>query len=255
MKLWILSDLHLEVSRWTLPEPPEHDVVVLAGDIARASYAVEWARESFTRPVIQIAGNHEHYKYRTVRENVLAMRLAARGSHVHFLENESEEINGVRFIGATCWTDYELYGQGDVSMQRAEKGIRDHVLCRVRDIRSPGGERPFKARDALAMHRESRVSLMAALAKPFAGKTVVVTHHLPSRRCIHPDYEGHPINPAFASDLEALMPGVDLWVHGHTHSAVRAQVGGCRIVCNPRGYSDIPETPDAAFDPRLVVEL
>ncbi|MCZ8101045.1 MAG: metallophosphoesterase, partial [Burkholderiales bacterium] len=69
-----------------------------------------------------------------------------------------------------------------------------------------------------------------------AGRRVVVTHHLPSWHSVSPAYVAAPSNPAFASDLDALVPRADLWIHGHTHSSHDYLLGGCRVVCNPRGY-------------------
>jgi len=37
-------------------------------------------------------------------------------------------------------------------------------------------------------------------------------------------------------DLSGLMPGADLWFHGHVHDSVDYTVGRCRVVANPRGY-------------------
>ena len=28
-----------------------------------------------------------------------------------------------------------------------------------------------------------------------------------------------------------------MWTHGHTHEDFDYMIGGCRVVCNPRGYS------------------
>ena len=43
MRLWILSDLHLEQSSWQPPNEVEADVVVLAGDIHNPlSRSIEW---------------------------------------------------------------------------------------------------------------------------------------------------------------------------------------------------------------------
>ena len=39
----------------------------------------------------------------------------------------------------------------------------------------------------------------------FDGKTVVVTHHAPSSRLVHPRYARDQLTPAFASSLEMLM--------------------------------------------------
>ncbi len=44
----------------------------------------------------------------------------------------------------------------------------------------------------------------------------------------------------------------ELWVHGHTHYSFDYMVGNCRVICNPRGYSNI-DNPD--FNPNLVVEI
>ncbi len=43
MRLWILSDLHIEQSDWDLPDPrPDYDVLVAAGDIHFATDGVRW---------------------------------------------------------------------------------------------------------------------------------------------------------------------------------------------------------------------
>ncbi len=65
---------------------------------------------------------------------------------------------------------------------------------------------------------------------------MVVTHHAPHRLSVHPRYIGNPLNAAFVSDLSDLMPGVDLWLHGHVHDSFDYQVGCCRVVANPAGY-------------------
>jgi hypothetical protein len=96
--------------------------------------------------------------------------------------------------------------------------------------------------------------LADALAQPFSGPTVVITHHLPHRLSIHPRFEGTRYNPCFASDLDHLVRApVALWVHGHTHESIDYTVNGTRVYCNPRGY--IPREPNAAFDPSGRVEL
>lgn len=61
MKLWILSDLHIEQSLWDLPHPrPEYDVLIAAGDIHFAVDAVRWlAERAAEKPVIYVPGNHE----------------------------------------------------------------------------------------------------------------------------------------------------------------------------------------------------
>ena len=69
---------------------------------------------------------------------------------------------------------------------------------------------------------------------------------------MHPIYEGERSNPAFASDLSALFcDRVKLWVHGHTHESMDYELGGTRVLCNPRGY--LPQLPNLNFTPELLV--
>ncbi|WP_409192014.1 metallophosphoesterase [Bradyrhizobium sp. RDM4] len=65
MRLWIMSDIHLELTRgWDLPAGdarPDFDVMIVAGDlIPRAERGVRWLLERVPdRPVIYVMGNHE----------------------------------------------------------------------------------------------------------------------------------------------------------------------------------------------------
>jgi hypothetical protein len=72
-------------------------------------------------------------------------------------------------------------------------------------------------------------------------KFIVVGHHCPSKKSIHPKYAHDKImNGAFASDLDdfiAYRPQIRLWTHGHTHEPFDYTIGETRVVCNPRGYS------------------
>ena len=99
-----------------------------------------------------------------------------------------------------------------------------------------GVSSPLTPDIAQRWHRHSIKWLSRELAKPFAGKTVVVTHHAPSRRSVPDCYARHPATPAYASACDALVAQADLWIHGHVHQACEYTIGKCRVVCNPRGY-------------------
>ena len=84
---------------------------------------------------------------------------------------------------------------------------------------------------------------------------MVITHHAPSPRCIRPWYEKSRVNPAFASDLDALIEKYEpaLWVHGHMHDPVDEWVGeDTRIIANPHGYSRVE---GHTFNPTLVLKV
>lgn len=86
-------------------------------------------------------------------------------------------------------------------------------------------------------------------------KIVVLTHHAPSPRSIPPKFYGEPLNCAFASDLESLVPwkaGTSLGSLGHITRCSDYQIGNTRILANPRGY---PQEAVGLFRPDLVVEV
>jgi hypothetical protein len=77
---------------------------------------------------------------------------------------------------------------------------------------------------------------------------VVVGHHSPSRLSTHPRYQHqHIMNGGYSSELDDFIldhPQIKLWTHGHTHEDFDYMIGGCRILCNPRGYINYEERAD-----------
>jgi hypothetical protein len=86
---------------------------------------------------------------------------------------------------------------------------------------------------------------------------VVITHHAPSRKSIHPRFEGSLLNACFVSDAERLLGAarIRLWVHGHTHDTFDYLVKGTRVVCNPRGYAKGGVNENLRFDPNLTIDI
>ncbi len=252
MKIWLFSDLHLEVA--DLREPlavPDADVCVIAGDLCRASAnGVHWLAENVghAMPCVYVSGNHEYYGG-SVKEGLEDGRAAAkRFPNVHFLENDFVTLDGVRFVGATLWTDYRLEGNPELAMFHARDRMNDHR--RIAEQRNPW--KRFLPQAAYRMHQDSRRFIEAALRND-AVPTVVVTHHLPHPRSVPARFKGDLLNAAYASDLSSVMEAGQpmLWVHGHTHDSCEYRIGRTRIICNPRGYDD----ENAAFDPTLVVRV
>ncbi len=242
MKIQLASDLHLEFlkSNWPgekiIAPVPGADVLVLAGDIAVGASAFEiFARWPTPKPIpiIYVAGNHEFYHH-TIEPMRVKMKEEAALNHIHFLENETVEIDGVRFLGTTLWTDYKLKKGVSQSQQMAdlERGLNDHRLIHT-------GSNRFTAQAALDLHLEAVQWLRDELAKPWKGKSVVVTHHGPHPLSTHPRYADSPFNSGFVSDLSELLQSAnapELWVHGHVHDGFDYTVGKCRVVANPAGY-------------------
>jgi predicted phosphodiesterase len=253
MKLHVLSDLHLNVEEFDAPVA-EADVIVLAGDIARPAKACDWAQQ-LRQPVIYVAGNHEFYGG-SIDGTVKELRTMCAGTNVHLLETDEVIIDGVRFLGTTLWTDFLIFGEGEQrgqAMEEARTLIRDFSRIRA----DSSHERAFSPEDSAVLFRRAAAWLQAKLTKPFDGPTVVVTHHAPSARSIHPRFLGSLLNACFVSDAEYLLNGdcVDLWIHGHTHDTFDYVVHGTRVVCNPRGYAKHGIVENVAFDSSLVVTV
>ena len=235
MKLNILSDLHLRQA--PLPVPGnDADVVVLAGDIARPAEAMAWAR-GFAKPVLYVPGNHEHYGD-TIEATVAALRREADGADIHVLDRDAVVIGPVRFLGTTLWTDFRVGGDDDAraaAVQESIRFIRD--FSRIR--RDASSDAPFTPDDAAALFKRDAYWLRQMLARTHDGPTVVITHHSPSLRSIHPRFAGSRLNACFVSDAEYLLDGgrAALWIHGHTHDSFDYVVDQTRVVCNPRGYA------------------
>lgn len=219
------------------------DVLVAAGDIGVGLAGLEWLQR-LPCQVVYVAGNHEYWG-----EDLygLSRRLhtATQAGNVHYLEKRSVILGDVRFIGCTLWSDFKA--ADDSIMQEMWLAMNDFTYIR----KGPALIRP---KDLASANSRSREWLEQELSKPFAGKTVVVTHHAPLMRSW---YQGNTnaIRYAYCNDLGTLMDrhDIDLWVHGHVHGRFDYVDHGVRVVCNPRGYYGYKEVGE--FDAEKCILL
>ena len=253
MRVHVLSDLHLERGGEP-PAPVDADVVVLAGDIGRGVHGLRAAIGWWPgRRILYVSGNHEPYGHGLPRL-IGELRTVARAAteRVRVLERDEIVIDGVRFLGCTLWSDFNVAGPGERARAMA---ICGELVNDYEHIAWTPHARTLQPQDTVRLHRASRRWLAHRLGDRFPGPTVVVTHHapLPPRAPIA-DPLRRALAGAFVSDLTDLMGAdrVAVWIHGHTHRRVDVAVRGTRVVSNPRGY---PHEPVEGFDPGLVVEL
>ena len=168
LSLAISSDIHVEFHRdhgaAFIAGMPDSDVLVCAGDLGNAKTFAE-ALEALCRRyphVIYVMGNHEAYgsSISDVRRTLDAMDARLPG--LHYLENNTCEIDGQRFVGSTLWVP-RLPG-----IEVLEPMMNDFRL--IND-----------APDAIYDENTRAVDW---LAKVVRSTDVVVTHHLPSPRSV-----------------------------------------------------------------------
>lgn len=253
MKLNILSDLHLGFSEMEWPIT-DADLVVLAGDVSRPREAIAWALR-LEKPVLYVPGNHEFYGG-SIDGTLAQLRQLCEGTQVRLLERDELVIDGVRFLGAILWTDFELFSdaqQRAASKAEAQRLMYDFSRIRRRDAAAD----IFTPDDAAELFRRDAAWLDQRLDRAHDGPTVVITHHAPARPSIHPRFADSLLNAAFVSDAAHLMGAsrVALWIHGHMHDGCDYEINGTRVLCNPRGYSRDGVDENPVFDPCFMVEI
>ena len=292
MKIQLLSDLHLEVHPHFVPmAAPDADLLVLAGDIgsyqngsllqdadfglARFSPLHGWPV-----PVLFVPGNHE---YDTQDFDLAHERLRETCARLGIVFLEREAITAaelfnhapgdytrhgsmppVRFIGTTLWTDFDALSPPAAApgspltplLKARDKAFRAANFYLRKALTTRKGQ-PLLAEPVREQALVCQAWLRAALATPFDGTTVVITHFAPSLRSADPRYGLTPGTAGFCNALDELLPQASLWLHGHLHCPSDYVSQGCRVVANPLGYArkseqakfvaslsiDVPPTP------------
>lgn len=248
MKIQIISDLHQEFGSAELSF--EHsDVVVLAGDINLGTKGVEWIKTKISdKPVIYVLGNHEYYKG-SYPKTLQKIKDAAENSGIFVLEDSFIDIDGIRFHGATLWTDFSLFGNPVQYGMLCQSKMSDYIKIR----RDPSYSK-LRTIDTFKIHQLSRIILKENLESSKGLKNIVVTHHAPSIQSVPETYKNDPITSAYASNLEDLITEYEplYWIHGHIHTPCRYRIGATEIICNPHGYIDEKYN---GYQKELIVEV
>jgi len=221
------------------------DLICIAGDVAEG---IDGIRQCLTEmrtytdaTIVGVMGNHD-YADQALAPITVDRIQAELPERVHLLDNQLIELEGIRVLGCTLWTnpdpDFHEAGQelmpeyGHVTNQNGQ------LIC---------------VADTLAAHHESVAWLNTELEKPFKGKTIIVTHHAPSFISQHARYQFSELQGFFCVDLEELIyeHQPQLWIHGHLHDPVDYEMEKTRIVSSPLGY---PVERRKGFNP-VVLDL
>ncbi|WP_407481058.1 metallophosphoesterase [Elizabethkingia meningoseptica] len=248
MKIQIISDLHQEFGATEL-NFDNADLVILAGDTHLGINGIEWLKRKFPdKAFLYVLGNHEYYKG-SYPKTLNKIKDAAEGSHIFVLENQSIDIDGIRFHGATLWTDFSLFGHPVQYGMLCQEKMSDYKMIR----KDPSYSR-LRTIDTFKIHQFSKLWLKESLEKSGNYRNIIITHHAPSIQSVPDEYKKDPVSAAYASDLEDLMMEYkpEYWIHGHIHTPKRYFVGTTQVICNPHGY--INEKYNG-YEKELIIEL
>ncbi|HMJ29831.1 MAG TPA: metallophosphoesterase [Xanthobacteraceae bacterium] len=277
----VLSDLHIDIDHNAWRDPPTINARVLAviGDVANPmTAALPWIAKMFASVshIIYVPGNHDFYcgldRSTYYQDQMARGREMAASLGITLIQNDVVEIAGVpgvRFAGATTWSDLSILPRGMTvrdAMSQSQKGWyeggwRNYEKNWHNDFREikyggPGSRNRFTPSEMLALHRESVEFFKGVLATPFDGDTVCISHMGPAESVDPTDTHSWLYG---WSDLQHLMHGPlapRYWLHGHVHKSLDYTIGDTRVICNPRGYpgpGGTRENPN--FDPHLTIEV
>jgi len=210
------------------------DVGVCAGDLTTGINNLENAIIQLCDmypQFVYVSGNHEYFGSNFKEIDDMLGNLAAVMPNFHWLNNKRVSVSGVNFIGATLWYPPTVAAQ-----------INKKHFCDFYCIEKADPE---------IFDRNAQT--IDFFKKNMCAGDYVISHQMPSRRCIVPKFKGDAFNCFFVNDLDMLIlekePKIYLMGHGHTNQDFT--IGPTRLVCNPRGY----ENENPMFDPSLIMEV
>jgi hypothetical protein len=256
MLIQYASDLHIDT--WPPSTPftsflyPCVPFLVLAGDICSAwdprfTLFLDWCSTHW-KTIILVAGNHEYHNSsnKTIFETDQHIyELCKKYKHIHYLQyGMSYKPHGtnIRFVGSTLWS------APDASVWKkaaAKKSDYEKIFIQADDRL-----RKLHPRDVYMMHALHKVFLADALQPENPTESIVaITHYLPSKKLLEPQFVGEEYHTFYASDDDDLFGShVKLWICGHGHRGTSLKTeSGTILAMNARGYnreSEISRTID-----------
>lgn len=222
VKVAVGSDLHTEF-HWPHMPDPDTDLLLLAGDTGTNTSQTRWFEDlDRLRPNtwrLDIPGNHWGYD-KTPWEECEQTLVS--------------DAYGLKIVGATLWTDFNLYGDPQRAKEHAHLGMNDYRTY-IRPDRQ--WLEPHHTEEWNRQH----IEFLRQFGK---AADIIMTHHAPSSKSIAPEFiHDYQLNPCFVSNLDDLVKELKprLWIHGHTHTSCEYIISDgllatTTVICNPRGY-------------------
>ena len=242
----ITSDLHLEhrthhisdISKFLIPSA---QTLAILGDLGNPfnhnfkHFLSECSKAYDT--IIYVSGNHEYYNTQPMDDiDDKIKTVVSEFSNVHYLNNNSIQFNNIRVLGTTLWSKIpsDIPNIHNISNDYNHINIKDEY----------GFVNKLNSHYVNHMHKQNVRFLESHLYKHAEDvPIIVITHHMPTYKCIVKKYQHYKHPYLFASHLDYMMKydnsKIVYWLCGHTHSPVHIKIGQCQCITNPYGYKDV----------------
>jgi hypothetical protein len=252
-RLGLVSDLHLENTPDFVLDTSNLDVLAALGDIlsgeVESATGVDYLAQAAPHiPTLYVPGNHE-FEGGTIDQGLARLRKRAKGTKVKVLYRDAVDLFGVRFLGATLWASFDLFGVENRTkcQQEAQKHLHD-----FKTILAKNG-RPFTPAMVRAEHAKDLAWLTAQLAKDPKIPKVLLTHFAPATGSLLRSYGNDPLSAYWVNPCENLVKQAMVSMHGHVHASFdyrlsAAPEGRGRVLANAKGFKYTVRRTDAAED-------
>ena len=259
MLIQLISDVHLEFRDGNYPFIPRRaPIIALLGDIgrpfSRVYYRLLKDLSKRFRSVLVIAGNHEFYSSRHRKLTITEIRakleeVTSHFDNVHYLENQSMVLDGVRFLGCTLWTNIP-----EDMWKDARKKMNDYRMCYIDRYEEINIGVPLSPTHTTFWHEESVRWLIREIDLS-REPVVILSHHCPyTHETSSAEYLANPLNCCYSTNLVRLFrKPVVAWLYGHTHHPYNKYVNGVHVVSNPLGYpGELENEKEVLTNPPIV---
>lgn len=222
VSMMVASDLHLEFYKDNghdvIDKLPKADVAVVAGDLSThriLKSSIEMLVDKY-RDVVYVAGNHEYYNSSPNQVSADLLALSSRIKNFHWLNNSVLTVKGIKFGGGTLWF--------------RDDPLNKYFSNQLNDFRVISSFVPWVY--------DCNTETLDFLKRKASSCDVVVTHHLPSEKCVDLQFKGSALNRFFVCECADIISSAKpaMWIYGHTHRPNMIQVDSTVLLCNPLGY-------------------
>ena len=239
MKFQLLSDIHLEYYK-KLPDigkilTPSAPNLILAGNICyikNRNFTPFFEQISqLYQQIFYILGEHEYFMdIERGMYSLKEMEITARDKlnhldNVHIIQDSFIKFDNIVIIGSTLWSYISKKDMiGDICYLTDTNFIK------------------FKNRLWVAPRITNKIHLkykknIDDLLSAFEGyKKLVVTHFLPSFKCIPQKLKYDSLNKSYYSNCDDIVKKADVWCAGHSFKHMTQNIDETPVYVNPVGY-------------------